>query len=156
LQTLKRSSGGVPVVSYQTAHHIPILLLHVTAIVLLVGTRPGKGNLLLATIGVETSVDELAAVVRVHTKESEGETLSHPVYCRTYSLLPFTPNRQAFRPAAGNVHSTERVQVKALYALTTVGYQIHFQEARLVLLPIGKGPDGYRALKQAPWPGSTQ
>jgi hypothetical protein len=156
LQTLKCGSGGVPVVSYQTAHHIPILLLHVTAIVLLVGTRPGKGNLLLAAIGVEALVNELAAVVRVHTKESERETLSYPVYCRTYPHLPFTPNRQAFRPATGDVHSTERVQVKTLHALTTVGYQVHFQEARLVLLPIGKGPDGYGALKQAPWPGSTQ
>jgi hypothetical protein len=51
------------VIAYQTAHHIAILLLYVTAIILLVGTRPGEGNLLLAAIGIETLVDEFTAVV---------------------------------------------------------------------------------------------
>jgi len=128
----------------------------VTTVVLLVGTRPGKGNLLLIAIGVEALVDELTPIVRVHTQEWEGKMLSYPMYRLTHSRLAFTPHRLAFRPAAGYVYSTERVQVKALYALTTVGHQIHFQKARLVLLPIGKGPDGYRALKQASWPGSAQ
>jgi hypothetical protein len=33
-------------------------------------------------------------------------------------------------------------------------HQVYFQETGLVLLPIGKGPDGYRPLKKASWPGS--
>jgi hypothetical protein len=99
------------------------------------------------TVGVEALVDELAAVVRVHTKQSDGKTLPHPVDCGAYPLLAFTPNRQAFRPAAGNIYRTECVQVKTLYALTTVGHQVNLHEARLVLLPISKGPDGYGAFK---------
>ena len=59
-QTLERSSGGVPVVAHQTAYHIAILLLHMTAIVLLVGARTCKGALLLAAIGIEALVDEFA------------------------------------------------------------------------------------------------
>jgi hypothetical protein len=98
----------------------------VTTVVLFVGTGPGKGNLLLIAIGVEALVDELTPIVRVHTQEWEGKTLPHPMYRLTHSRLTFTPHRLAFRPAAGNVYSTERVQVKALYTLSTVGYQIHF------------------------------
>jgi hypothetical protein len=133
--------------AHQTAHHIPILLLHVTTIVLLVGTRPRKGNALFSAVGIEALIDELATVVRVHTKESQGEALSHPVYRRTYPHLAFAPNRQAFRPATGNVYRAERVQVKTIRALTAVGYQVYFQKPRLILLPIGEGPDGNGTLE---------
>jgi len=37
--------------------------------------------------------------------------------------------------------------------LTAVGYQVYFHEARLVLLPVDEGPDGYRPLEQTPWLG---
>src|SRR3989304_10186991 len=148
-QTLMSGSGSISIVAHQTAYHIPILLLHMAAIVFLVGTRPGEGNLLLVTVGVEALVDEFAAVIRVHAKQGKGKTLPHPVYGRLHPLLAFPPDRQAFRPAAGNVYRTERVQIETLRTLTAVSYQVCLHEARLVLLPVGKGPDGYRALKQA-------
>jgi hypothetical protein len=125
IETLEGGSGGIPVVSHQTAYYIPILLLHVAAIVLLVGTRPGKGNALLVTVGVEASVDEFAAIVRIHTEESERKSLPHPVYCRSYSYLTFTPNRNTFRPATGDIHSAEGSQIKTFSALTTVSHQVH-------------------------------
>ena len=108
------------------------------------------------TIGVEALVDELTAIVRVHTEQSEGEALPHPMHCGAYPLLAFTPDRQAFRPAAGNIYRAEGVQVETLSALTAVSYQVHFQEARLILLPISKGPDRYGVFKQVSRSGGSK
>ena len=80
--------------------------------------------------------------------------LSHAVYRLPYLLLPFTPHWQTFRPAAGNIYGAERIQIEALRALTAMSYQVCLHESRLVLLPIGKGPDGYTAFKQTSRPGS--
>jgi hypothetical protein len=71
-QALIGSSRIISVVAHQAAYYIAILLLYMTAIVLLVGTRPGEGNLLLTTIGVEALVDEFAAVVRVYASKEKG------------------------------------------------------------------------------------
>ena len=62
-QALIRRFRGISVIPHQTAHYIPILLLYIAAIVLFVGTRPGKGNLLLAAVGIEALVNEFAAVI---------------------------------------------------------------------------------------------
>jgi len=125
-------------------------------VVLFVRARAGKSDFLLTTIGVKVLVDELTAIVRVHTQEPEGKMLPHPMYCLTHRQLTFAPHRKAFRPAAGYIHGTERIQVKALGTLTTMSYQVCFHETRLVLLPVGKGPDGYGILEQAPCPGGAQ
>ena len=70
---------------------------------------------------------------------------------KTNSLqLAFTPDRQAFRPAAGNIYRAKCVQIKAFRALTAVRHQVCLHKTRPVLLPVGKGPDGYRVLKQIP------
>jgi len=140
---LIRRFRGISVIAHQTAHYIPVLLLYVTAIILLVGAGAGEGDLLLAAVGVEALSDKLAAVVRVNTEQGKGEVLPQPVYRLTYPYLSLTPDRQAFRPAAGYIHRTQRVQVKSFGTLTAMSDQIYFQEARLVLLPISKGPDGY-------------
>ena len=39
-----------------------------TAIILLVGTRPGKSNLLVAAVVVEAMIDELTTIIRVYAK----------------------------------------------------------------------------------------
>jgi hypothetical protein len=67
-QTFKPCFRGIPIVPHQAAHHIAILLFDMTAIVLLIGTRPGEGDLLITTVVVEALIDELAAVVRVYAK----------------------------------------------------------------------------------------
>ncbi len=125
-QTLIRRSGHIAVIAHQTAHYITILLFHMAAIILLVRARPGKGNLLLAAVGVESLIDEFTAVVRVYTEQVEREALPHPVDGGTYPHLAFTPDRQAFRPAAGNVYSAECVQIKASRALTAMSDQVNF------------------------------
>ena len=91
--------------------------------------------------------------------EQEGSAYNRHFGCSCYHPL-FCFNQLGdwegamLRP--GNVHSAECVQVKTLGTLTTVGYQICFHKSGLVLLPVGKGPDGYRVLKQIPRPGDTE
>jgi hypothetical protein len=51
------------------------------AIILLVGTRAGKGNLILAAIFIEALVDELTAIVRINTQQGEGKILAYSMDC---------------------------------------------------------------------------
>src|SRR4030042_3671461 len=115
-------------------------------IILFVGTRPSKGNSFQATVGVEAFIDEFAAVVRIHTEERKGKTLSHPMYCRSHSHLTLTPNWNAFRPAAGDIYCAESSQIKPFGALTAVSHQVYFQKTRLVFLPVCESSYWYRAL----------
>ena len=125
-----------------------------TAIVLFVGARAGKGNPLSMAISIEVLVDELTTIVRVQPQQREGQSLPHPVHCTTYALLSFPSYSNTLRPTTGYIHRRQGSQVEAFSTLTTVGYQVNFQEAKAVLLPVSKGSDGNGALKQAPRLGS--
>jgi hypothetical protein len=142
-QTPISNSGSIAVIAYQPPYYIPILLLHMATIILFVGTRSGKGNPFQAAVGIEAFIDEFAAIVRIHTEERKGKTLSHPVYCGAYPHLPLTPNWNAFRPATGNIHRAESVQIKTFGVLSTVSHQVYFQKARFVFLPVCERPYRY-------------
>jgi hypothetical protein len=62
-QTFKSNFRGIPFISHKATYHIAILLLNVTAIVLLVGTRPRECDLLITAIIVKAPVNELTAIV---------------------------------------------------------------------------------------------
>jgi len=66
--------------------------------------------------------------------------------------FPHTPTHPD--PTTGYIHCRHGGQVEALSTVTAVRCQVNFQEARVILLPVGKGSDGDGALKQAPWLGS--
>ena len=138
-------------------YHTAVFLFHMTAIVLLIGTRPGKGNLLIATVVVEALVDKLVPTLsgsESTPRRGKGRHRRTRCTAERTRTCPLTPDWQAFRPAAGNVYRTERVQIKTFRAFTAMSHQVYFQKTRLVLLPISKGPDGYRPLKQAYRSGS--
>ena len=80
--------------------------------------------------------------------------MAYPMDCLAYSYLPFTEYRNTFSPAAGDIYCAEGVQVEALDALAAMSHQVNLQKTGLVLLPVGKSPDGYRLLKQASRLGS--
>jgi len=67
-KAFKSGFRGIPVISHQATYHIAILLLNVATIILLVGTRPSEGDLLITTIIIEAPVNELATVVRVYAQ----------------------------------------------------------------------------------------
>jgi len=125
------------------------------SIILLVGSRPCEGDPLFAAIVVETLVDELAAVVRIQSQKRKGQSSAYAVYPRPYSVLAFTPYSHTLRPAAGYIYCAQGSQIESFSALAAMGYQIYLHESRPVLLPVGEGPDRYRALKKAPRPCSS-
>lgn len=55
--------GRIAVVDDYAAHHGPVLLLHVAAVVLLVCAGAREGSLMLLAVVQQAVVDELAAVV---------------------------------------------------------------------------------------------
>ena len=63
LHTSVGSFRVIPVISYQSAHHITVLLFDMTIIVLLVGARAGKGDPLLPAIIVKVLIDELDTII---------------------------------------------------------------------------------------------
>jgi hypothetical protein len=65
----------------------------------------------------------------------------------TYEFLPLAKHRQALRPAAGYINSAERVEIKPVWTIPAVRYQVYLYETRLVLLPIRVGSDWYQVLE---------
>ncbi len=59
-KTFKR---GIPFITHKATHNITVFLFHMTAIIRLVGTRSGKGKLVIATLLVEALIDEFTTVV---------------------------------------------------------------------------------------------
>ena len=57
----------IAVVANQLAHHGPVLLFHVSLIVLPVGSGAGESDLLLFTVAFQVGIDELAAIVGVES-----------------------------------------------------------------------------------------
>jgi hypothetical protein len=47
------------------SHHGPVLLFHITVIVLFERSRPGEGDLFFLTVPNELMVDELSSIVRI-------------------------------------------------------------------------------------------
>jgi hypothetical protein len=67
-ETLKGCFSIIPFITHKAAYHIPVFLLYVTAIILLVRTRPGKGYLLITAISVEALIDELPTIIRIYAE----------------------------------------------------------------------------------------
>lgn len=88
------------------------------------------------------------------SKTKEGKR-AHPVHGGSYPLLTFATHPNTLRPTTGHIHSGESSQVEAIAALNTAGHQAHFQEARTVLSPVGKGAYCDTTLEQAAWLSST-
>ena len=57
VQALQGSPGAVAIIAHHPPHHRPVLLLHIAAIVLLVGARTGKGNSFPLAVAIQALVD---------------------------------------------------------------------------------------------------
>jgi hypothetical protein len=65
LQTIIGRLRGISVIAYDPPHSIPVFLLHITAIILLVGTRSGEYDMPTTAIIIEMLVDKLTTVIGV-------------------------------------------------------------------------------------------
>jgi hypothetical protein len=58
------------------------------------------------------------------------------------ALLSLSPYTDEFRPACGNIHHHQGVQVETIQTFPTMRHQIDLDKARTVLLPVCKGANG--------------
>ena len=156
LESLQGSLGGVAVITHEPPDYRPVLLLYMGVVVLLVGPRAREIDLVTLAIGVKVVVDELSSVVRVQATQRERQSSSYVVHGPSHSVLTLPPHSLTLYPAGGDVYCAQCVEVEPLRSLTTVSDQVHLQVSGLVLMPIGKGPNGDRRLQQAPRLGGAE
>jgi hypothetical protein len=70
-----------------------------------------------------------------------------------HALRPLPPYSNKFRPTRGNINCHQGIQVKTIQTFATMRYQVNLNKPRAVLLPVGKGADGYGIPDQIPWLG---
>jgi len=79
IQGIESFTCGLPfvaMIAHELAHHRPILLFHMRLVILLVGTTPRKGDLLLPTGVEQVQVDELGAIVGISSQQRKGQTFT--------------------------------------------------------------------------------
>jgi len=118
----------------------------VGTVVLLVRPRSGEGDPLSLAVGVEVIVDELAAIVGVQTQEGKRESLGDMMHSASHPVLTLTPDPTAFYPACGHIHGAQAGEIETFGTLAAVCHQVHFEETGAVLIPVGKGANGYGRL----------
>ena len=100
--------GVVPQVANQFTDPGPILLLHVSAVILVARPGPGEGDLVFLAVPVELVVDELAAVIGIDADDGEGEHRSGVLDRFEDPLLGLVAHGPVHRPARGDVGDGER------------------------------------------------
>src|SRR4030042_633544 len=78
------------------------------------------------------------------------------MYSCPHATLSLSPDSPAFRPATGHINSRQSIEIEAFGTIAAMSYEVSFQKARASILPIGKGTDGDRTLKQTPGLSSTE
>ena len=76
IQQVELGRGVVAVIADGLAHDVPVLLLHVSAIVLVARPGPGEHQILGFTPAEQLPVDELAAVIRIDSQDRAWEARS--------------------------------------------------------------------------------
>ena len=82
-------------------NHRPVLLFDMGLVILLVGSRAGKGDLFALAVAQKGLVDELAAVVLIQSQEWEGQVQAQLANGLRDHDLSFMSQGQAFRPSGG-------------------------------------------------------
>ena len=68
------------------AHHRPVLLLDIAAVVLVGRPRPGEGDLAPCAPLQQGDVDEFRSVVRVHAQDRERHLVGDVVECGQHAF----------------------------------------------------------------------
>jgi hypothetical protein len=82
----------------------PVLLLNVSPVVLVAGSRPGEGDLALGALLEKVGIDELGSVIRVDAQDREREALRRVVIASvTQTAAMFRTERFTAHPLATSV-----------------------------------------------------
>ena len=91
------------IIAHHLTHHDPILLFHITLIVLLSWTSSGEGDMFTRTIGDDFLVDELRAIIRIQAQDGKGEEGASVLQRGKHRILAFLQERQALGPAGCDI-----------------------------------------------------
>src|SRR6185437_14103036 len=74
-------------------------------------------------------------------RRGNGKARPGALECSQNRLTPTIEQGEAFRPAGGDICERDRVQATTLQSSPTMGDQVHLQETRFGLVPLGVGAD---------------
>ena len=120
------------------AHHDPIFLLHEELIPLLIGSSSREGNLLSHTKGSDFFIDKLPTVIGIEALDRKREERSGALESCQHRLSSTVEQRETFRPPGGDIGQRDRIQAATLQSPSTVGDQVHLQEARFGIVPTSR------------------
>src|SRR5258708_40368706 len=103
------------------------------------GASPGEGDLLTCVKAGNPFINKLAAVIRIDPQDGKREQHAGALQGCNHRLLPTVEQRETLRPPSSDIRKGECVEETPLKMWTAMGDQIHFQKARLGLIPVRKG-----------------
>jgi hypothetical protein len=139
----------------QRAHDRPVLLLHLRAIVLVIGAAPREGQSGPVAGVQQRAIDELGAVVGIQAAERHGQAPSNLMDGALDAGEVLAPQRVELHPAGRDVDGAQRIEKEGPGGRPAVRDQIDFQEARLGVIPLGKRPNGDLVLEPGAGPGGA-
>ena len=142
-------------IANQPSHDGSILLLDPGLIVLAVSTRPGDLKPLLTAPAHDAFVHEDAVVVEVNATHGEGEQLAGPVDGIDDQGAVSCQNRQALRPASGDVREHECLNECSRKLRTAMRNEVDFQVSRCRITPVAEGANRHRTTDYRTVPGSA-
>ncbi len=153
IELLQQVTGHGPIVTTitnVTTDDIAILLFNKSLVVLAIRSGAGERQVLVFTVLFEPGVDEQCIIVAVNALQRKWQLLAKAVQDGDNILARAVRLSLALCPAAVDLYSGQRVQIVTGCGLSTVGDQVHLDEARPDLIPIGKSADGDGVFEQLP------
>ena len=91
------------IIADQLPYDHTIFLLHITLVVLLIGTPSCKCDFLPFTVSQEFRIDKFTAIVRIQTNKRKRQYLTDVIKTFNDSMPTAEQKRQAFNPTGSNV-----------------------------------------------------
>ncbi|MEM3486193.1 MAG: hypothetical protein QXI12_11295, partial [Candidatus Methanomethyliaceae archaeon] len=105
---------------HKSPHCGPVLLPHMSLVVLLVRAAAGERYLLSCTVPGKMAIEKSAVIVRIGPKKREGQVPTHPVDGLLHRLLFTIREDLELTPPGIQIHGGQGVEVFALGALPKV------------------------------------
>lgn len=125
------------------ANDVRVFLLDVALVVFLVRTAPRERNTVPFAVAQEVGIQKDGIVVTV--KAEDGERQMGFNFLEGLDAETFAPAHEGHTdgPTRGNLGEIQGIHVFSGIGVSTVSHQIHLQEPWPIVVPVGKGTNGY-------------
>src|SRR5512143_82641 len=116
----------------------PVFLLHMSIIVLMIGSASSKlyGLLSLMKVLHQVPIQKLRAVIAVKPEQREWQRVFNILDLLEDLGFTFAPDCSLFSPAGPNIHGVDRIGKLAQKSLPAMGDGIGLQEPWFLLIPL--------------------